>query len=107
MSNIKRVYAEGWLPFNCTENDDVRNILGHTNGPIFGLRINWTNRETYIENEYGGKTCWCQYQLEGEEAVRWELLEKWAGTLREQGRLETFLATDIEGGELEVVDLMV
>lgn len=105
MSNIKGVRIEGKMPFDITEDDKARSWLGMLNGPSIGLRIIYGGTST-IENEHGGRTTMYEFEISGEEAIRFEALQTMVRELDEAGaRIYQAYAQDIEDVPSLPVDL--
>jgi hypothetical protein len=69
MANIKQVEIRGTLPFNITDNPEVRDWLGVMNGPSYGLRISYGNGHSFVPNQNGGRTAIYSFSITGREGV--------------------------------------
>jgi hypothetical protein len=99
MSNVKRLTVEGKLPFNCTENYELRQLLGQLNAPLMGIRITWVGSAEHIPNEEtGGSTAIVYFTIHGTEAVSYKWIDHLLAVIVNAGG-EIMLAESAETDE--------
>lgn len=99
MSNTKRIFIRGKVPFDIYQNEEARSYLGFMNAPSFGIRIAFHDEE-YVPNEHGGKTATYSFAIDGIEAVRIEfIIDMCQAFERAGGTIEGLTVMDIDGPE--------
>jgi hypothetical protein len=97
MSNVKEVQAEGYIPFNTSEDEEVTKFLGYLNSPSNGIRIEYTGKVNYVENNHGGKTAMYYFTITGEEGYREEFFTALANAfIRFGGDFKYFRIRDVQ-----------
>ena len=65
MANVKDIYANGVLPFNIGDSEEVNKFLGHLNRPSSDLRIVYIGIVESRPNLHGGTTTYYRFILSG------------------------------------------
>lgn len=68
MANIAKVHIKGTLPFHCYNDPKLMAWLAAMNAPTYGLRIKYGD-ETYVPNNFGGRTSTWGFEITGSEAL--------------------------------------
>ena len=100
MSNIKNIEIVGTAPYNLGENGDefLKGALAQMVMPDWGLRIEFGNM-SWKQLPNKGQLAMYQFEISGEEAVRWEYLELLVLSLETAGAtIALNRAQDIECG---------
>jgi hypothetical protein len=100
MANVKQVSIQGQVPFNCTENYEMRQMLGQLNAPLMGLRITWlgTNLEM--------KTAMVAFSIQGTEAVSYKWIENLLlRIVNAGGQIHRAEAGDVDEGVIVKIDI--
>ena len=68
MANTVEVIIRGKVPFTIGEKPEMLKWLGRMNRPSFGFHITY-GKETYVPNEFGGKTVTYDFEITGMESM--------------------------------------
>jgi hypothetical protein len=100
MSNIKELIIEGWMPFDANDyNKELLSFIGQLNLPANGFKLSYSGQTKYMPQENGGKYCFYEFSITGEEAVRWGYLDLLVHTLAKNNCIiEKAQARDLQDG---------
>ena len=101
MSNIKSIEIVGQAPYNLVENGDefLKGALAQMVMPDWGFGIEFSSGCVWEDLPNGGRLAKYNFEISGEEAVRWEYLELLVDSLRKAGAsIALNRAQDIECG---------
>lgn len=99
MSNCKELFIRGVVPFNFSDDAEMRLLLGALNAPSCGYRITYEGEADHRPNNHGGLTTYYLFEIEGVEAVSDYWLARLVTNLKRTGaEFTNFFCKDMEMG---------
>ena len=105
MSNTKDIIIKGKMPFHLINNysnpakPDLIKFFAMLSMPSWGIRIEY-GIESYRKNDHGGETCYYDFIISGQEAVRYHYIVDIVEEMMRLGSIITeFKMADLDAPE--------